>query len=78
MLKSKDVNSAEFNHQIKHPVIYLMEEQKKIKNLGGTQRLGAWPCVLDRSSLSFMAYGMKKVWERHRPVMNLITDTVLF
>jgi len=66
VLRSKDVNSEEFNKRVKHPVIHLMEGQKKIKNLGASQRLGAWPCVLDPASLSFKAYGEKKIWERHR------------
>jgi len=65
-LKSKEVNSTEFKPNIKHPVISLMSEQKGIKNKGGTMRLGAYPCLLNTSSLSYKAYGQKVVYERHR------------
>lgn len=47
-------------------VIDLMEEQKNIKEKGGTMRLGAYPCVLDENSLAFKAYGQKEISERHR------------
>jgi len=59
-------NSAEFDPATPHPVIHLMEQQKKIKNLGGTMRLGAWPCVLKEGSLASRCYGKTEISERHR------------
>ncbi len=49
-----------------YPVIDLMETQKKIKDLGGTMRLGAYNCRLDTASKSFEAYGVQDIRERHR------------
>jgi CTP synthase len=50
----------------KHPVIHLMEEQKRIMNLGGTMRLGAFPCDLRKGSLVRKVYGKDAISERHR------------
>jgi CTP synthase len=50
----------------KHPVIHLMEEQKRIMNLGGTMRLGAFPAELKKSSLISKVYGKEQISERHR------------
>ena len=44
----KDANSAELNPDTMHPVIYLMPEQNGVENIGGTLRLGAYPCVEQR------------------------------
>lgn len=62
----KEAHSAEFDPMTKYPVIDLMEEQKKVKEKGGTMRLGAYPCVLKEGTLSFKAYGRKEISERHR------------
>jgi len=62
----KDANSTEFNLKTKHPVISLLEEQKKIKGLGGTMRLGSYPCKIRRSSLARRIYGRDLIFERHR------------
>jgi CTP synthase len=59
-------NSAEFDPNSPHPVITLMEEQTKVKGLGGTMRLGSYPCRLDRSSKSHQAYRKPLIHERHR------------
>ena len=59
-------HSAEFDAETKYPVIDLMEEQKKITNMGGTMRLGAWPCALEEGSKAVQAYGEKNISERHR------------
>ena len=59
-------NSTEMDPETKFPVIDLMEEQKKITQKGGTMRLGAYNCVLDKSSLAYMAYKKKNISERHR------------
>lgn len=61
-----DANSSEFNQKTKHPVIHIMEEQKKITDKGGTMRLGACPCILEKKSNSFSAYDKEKISERHR------------
>ena len=66
VLGFKDADSAEFNPQTEHPVIDLMPEQKKVTDLGGTMRLGAYPCVLDKSSKSYALYGSDQISERHR------------
>jgi len=64
-----DVYSEEVKKDCKNPVIHIMEDQKKKvaeKDMGGTMRLGAYPCVLDKSSKSYVAYGQKEISERHR------------
>jgi CTP synthase len=66
VLKLKGAHSTEFDKKAKHPVISLLEEQKKIKNLGGTMRLGAYPCHIKRGSRAFALYGKEKISERHR------------
>jgi CTP synthase len=62
----KGVNSTEFDKQAKNPVISLLEEQKKIKDMGASMRLGAYPCKLSKRSLSFKAYKKENISERHR------------
>ncbi|MDP2939257.1 MAG: CTP synthase [Candidatus Omnitrophota bacterium] len=62
----KKANSTEFDKTTPYPVISLLEEQKKIKNLGGTMRLGLWSAILKRGSLTFRAYGKSHIEERHR------------
>lgn len=66
VLGYKDANSTEFNKTTKHPVIDLMLEQKSIKDLGGTMRLGSYPCILDDKSLVYKLYKSKNISERHR------------
>lgn len=60
-----DANSREFDDNCSS-VIDLMDEQKKIKNKGGTMRLGAYPCKLMKSSKAFNAYHKEDISERHR------------
>jgi len=62
----KDATSTEFDKTTPHPVISLMEEQKKVKQLGGTMRLGAWACRLTPGTKAAAAYGAGEVSERHR------------
>jgi CTP synthase len=62
----KDAHSSEFNAQTKNPVIHLMPEQEKIANKGGTMRLGAYPCVLEKDSSAYRAYQQGNISERHR------------
>jgi CTP synthase len=59
-------NSAEFDRDTDHPVIDLMEEQKGVGGLGGTMRLGAYPCKLQKSTIAHKAYGKFEISERHR------------
>ncbi|MBL6449493.1 CTP synthase [Fulvivirga sp. 29W222] len=66
VLKLKDASSTELNEKAKHPVIDLMEEQKKVTNKGGTMRLGAYPCDLKKGSKTNSIYGKTKISERHR------------
>jgi len=61
-----DANSSEFNPETKNPVIDLMEEQKKIDKMGGTMRLGAYECILNKRSISYKSYRKTKIYERHR------------
>src|SRR5690606_34094445 len=48
------------------PVIHLMEEQKYVKDMGGTMRLGAFDCEIKKGTKAFQAYGKTKISERHR------------
>jgi CTP synthase len=59
-------NSTEFKPKAKYPLISLLEEQRKVKNLGGTMRLGAYPCKIKRNSLALRIYGKQLISERHR------------
>ncbi|MFT6717521.1 MAG: CTP synthase [Saprospiraceae bacterium] len=59
-------SSRETDDKTLHPVIDLMESQKKETNKGGTMRLGAYPCELKEGSKAFEAYGEKSIRERHR------------
>lgn len=62
----KDANSAELDPATMHPVIDLMPEQKNVTDLGGTMRLGAFPCVLGPGTLAHSLYGRDMISERHR------------
>ena len=62
----EDANSSEFKTDLKYPVIDMMEEQKKIKNMGGTMRLGAYDCKLIEGTKTQEAYGEIDIQERHR------------
>jgi CTP synthase len=66
VLGLSDADTTENNPTTANPVIHLMEEQKKIMNLGGTMRLGAYPCVLKKGSLTRKCYGKDTISERHR------------
>ena len=65
----KNANSTEIDPKTDAPVIHVMPEQEKVLlagRYGNTMRLGAYPCVLDKKSRSFAAYGEKQIFERHR------------
>ena len=61
-----DANSSEFDDNLAHPVIDMMEEQKKIKNMGGTMRLGSYDCKIVEGTKTYDAYGEVDIEERHR------------
>lgn len=62
----KGANSTEFDPNTPHPVIDIMEEQKQIEELGGTMRLGAYPCVLKEGTKVREIYKKEVIYERHR------------
>lgn len=65
----KDASTTEVSSRTKHPVIDIMPDQKtniKENKFGATMRLGTYPCVLEKNTLAFEAYGMKNISERHR------------
>lgn len=59
-------NSAEINPDTRYPVIDILPEKKTLTDLGGTLRLGKYPCVLNPESKSYELYGTDEIWERHR------------
>jgi len=61
-----DAHSTEMNATTSNPVINMMEEQKKIKMMGGTMRLGAYPCDITPGTLAHKIYGTTSITERHR------------
>ena len=66
VLKLEDANSSELDNKTKNPVIHIMEEQKKVNKKGGTMRLGAYPCVIQKDTLARKIYGKEEISERHR------------
>jgi CTP synthase len=62
----EDANTTEIERNCRHPVVCLLDEQYDITHLGGTMRLGSYPCVLKEGSRSHQAYGRLLVHERHR------------
>jgi CTP synthase len=66
VLGLEDANSTEFDKNTRHPVISLMDDQSRVRQRGGTMRLGAWPCDLAPDSLAWQAYGSDQISERHR------------
>ncbi|MBN18404.1 MAG: CTP synthetase [Chloroflexi bacterium] len=67
ILGKEMANSLEFSEDTPHPVISLMDHQRGLKNLGGTMRLGVYPCRIVENSISHRAYGTSDlIYERHR------------
>ena len=66
VLGYEDANSSEFAPESTHPVIALMEEQLGLSDMGGTMRLGAYPCKITPDTLMSKAYGKELIEERHR------------
>ncbi len=61
-----DAHSIELDPNTTHPVIALMPDQNGVEDIGGTLRLGSYPCILDESSKAFQVYGEETIHERHR------------
>jgi len=66
VLNLKDAHTTEIDAHTSNPVIDMMQAQKDIVNMGGTMRLGAYPCILKPDSHSSKAYGKLSISERHR------------
>jgi len=66
ILGLKNAHSMEMDASTDNAVINMMEEQKKIKMMGGTMRLGAYPCEIKEGSLAHTIYGQTNISERHR------------
>jgi CTP synthase len=65
-LDSDEPNSTDFDPRSKHPVIDLMPDQRTITDMGGTMRLGLYPCHLSPGTKAAQAYGVSEIQERHR------------
>ena len=61
-----DAHSVELDPQTAHPVIHLMPDQNGVEDIGGTLRLGSYPCVLDKTTKAYELYGTELIHERHR------------
>lgn len=73
-------NSAEIDSETRYPVIDFLPEKKNLTDLGGTLRLGKYPCALNPESKSYELYGADEIWERHRhryEVNNKFRDALL-
>ncbi len=66
ILDHEDANSSEFDRRTSAPVIDLMTDQRSITDMGGTMRLGLYPCLLQKGTKAATAYGVSNVVERHR------------
>ena len=62
----KGAHSVEMDPNTSHPVIDMMEEQKRITMKGGTMRLGSYPCTISKDTLAYKIYGTSEISERHR------------
>jgi CTP synthase len=62
----KDADSTEFNAETPYPIIFKLRDLVNVEELGGTMRLGAWPCNLSSGSLAEEVYGANEISERHR------------
>ena len=62
----EEAHSIELNPQTPYPVIALLPDQNGIEDIGGTLRLGSYPCILDKSTKAYALYGSEEIHERHR------------
>jgi len=61
-----DAHSVELKPDTTHPVVHIMPDQQNIEEIGGTLRLGSYPCILDQDSRAYEMYGTDTIYERHR------------
>ncbi len=66
VLGYEDANSTELHKSTEHPVIDLLPEQREVKDLGGTMRLGAQKIIIEKGSMAHKIYGKTEIYERHR------------
>ncbi len=66
IIGSSEPNSSEFDPDTRYPVIDLLPEQRQVDGMGGTMRLGAYPCHLVANTRAASAYGKQEIYERHR------------
>ena len=66
VLKIADANSEEFDPQSRNKVIHLMESQQHVERKGVSMRLGAYDCIVRRSTNAYVAFGADRISERHR------------
>jgi CTP synthase len=66
ILSYEDANSSEFDRGTQYPIIDLMHDQRSITDMGGTMRLGLYPCVLQKGTKAANAYSESQIEERHR------------
>lgn len=66
LLGKEGANSTEFDSRTPHPVIDLMSDQQDVTEMGGTMRLGVYPCMLEENSNIALIYGKRNISERHR------------
>lgn len=66
ILGYEDANSIELAPETSHPVIALMPDQEKVEDLGGTLRLGSYPCMIKKDTMAYKLFGTDKIEERHR------------
>lgn len=66
VLGYEDANSIELDPGTRHPMIALMPDQEQVEDLGGTLRLGSYPCMLEEGSRAYQLFGEKTIRERHR------------
>ena len=66
VINLEGANSSELDPETKYPVIHIMPEKENLEDIGGTLRLGAYPCVLEENSKAYELYGEKVISERHR------------
>lgn len=66
VLGYSDAHTVEFDPDTTHPMIHLMPDQNGVVDIGGTLRLGSYPCILEKDSLAYTLYGKDTIHERHR------------
>jgi len=76
VLGLKEADSTEFTPETEHPVISLLEEQKRLRTMGGTMRLGKSKSILVKGTNIHKIYGQDEIWERHRHRYEVSSDYI--